>query len=278
MGQNRGAIMSGKIDWSVILQFCPFDLSDMKSKTQVEIYNEAPGEIPGDTTNYNCTMCNNKGHISIAYDGIVHTTKPCECMQIRANIRRTKESGLETEYLSKTFDNYIANTPWQKYIKEQAITFCREGGDRWFFIGGQSGSGKSHICYAICSEFQKKGKEVKSMEWVTEAKKLKALSNDVQYSEITRMYKHYDVLYIDDFMKVKQGETPTGADVCLAFDILNSRLRDRTKITIISSEFAIENLMSVDEGVASRINERAKPYVLCITQDKSKNYRMTHNE
>ena len=41
-----------------------------------------------------------------------------------------------------TFDNYITEENWQKYLKEKALKFIDEN-DKWFFIGGQSGSGNS---------------------------------------------------------------------------------------------------------------------------------------
>jgi DNA replication protein DnaC len=112
------------------------------------------------------------------------------------------------------------------------------------------------------------------MEWMPESKELKALANDISYAEKINQFKRYDVLYIDDFMKVKQGEKPTGADVNIAFEILNSRSRDRSKITIISSEFNMDELLAIDEGTMSRINERAKPFVYQISKGDDKNYRM----
>jgi DNA replication protein DnaC len=256
--------------WDAIMKMCPFDLSNIKPKSPIDIYNEAVGNL----NDYDCDICRNKGIVAIDYINGELKTKICECMQKRSRLKAEKESGIEYELKSKTFDNYRTESKWQQYIKAKAQEYCSEGADRWFFIGGQCGSGKTHICCAISNEFIKKGKSFKYMEWMPESKELKALANDISYAEKINQFKRYDVLYIDDFMKVKQGEKPTGADVNIAFEILNSRSRDRSKITIISSEFNMDELLAIDEGTMSRINERAKPFVYQISKGDDKNYRM----
>ena len=256
--------------WDALLKLCPYDISELKPKSPIDMYNEAIGNL----TDYDCTICLNKGIVAVDYVNGELKTKVCSCMKVRERMRTTKDSGIEDELKSKTFDNYQAESKWQQFIKSKAQEYCSEGADRWFFIGGQCGSGKTHICCAISNEFIKKGKSFKYMEWMPDSKELKALANDISYVEKINQFKRYDVLYIDDFMKVKKGENPTGADVNIAFEILNSRLRDRSKITIISSEFNMDELLAIDEGAMSRINERAKPYVYQISQDDGKNYRL----
>lgn len=140
------------------------------------------------------------------------------------------------------------------------------------FITGNCG--KTHICTAIAGHYIKAGKEVKYMLWCEEAKKLKALVNDKSYQDLIRIYKTVDVLYIDDFLKVKSGESPTPADINLAFEIINHRLIENNKITIISSEKKLDELMEYDEATMSRIYQKTGVYKLNINKDISKNYRL----
>jgi DNA replication protein DnaC len=197
----------------------------------------------------------------------------CDCLKIRKSIKLLKESGLQLFVNSKTFDNYEETYEWQKYVKEMAKRFISQNEIKWFFIGGQVGSGKSHICTAMCSHFISEGKPTRYMLWTDVSKKLKANINEDTYAEIIQPYKDVEVLYIDDFFKVRKGQLPTNADVNIAFDILNTRLFSKEKVTIISSEFTLNKLLSVDEATISRIVENAKHFVVNLEEDSKKNYR-----
>lgn len=140
------------------------------------------------------------------------------------------------------------------------------------FITGNSG--KSHICTAIAAHYIKAGHDVKYMLWNEESKKLKALVNDTSYQDHIDVYKNVDVLYIDDFLKVRNGESPTVADINLAFEIINNRLIQNDKITIISSEKMLDEIMEYDEATMSRIYQKTGTYKLNIGRDKSRNYRL----
>lgn len=45
---------------------------------------------------------------------------------------------------------------------------------------------------------------------------------------------------------------------------------------MISSEFTMDELLSFDEGVGSRIYQRSKEYCHIIGRDPAKNYRLTN--
>ena len=60
----------------------------------------------------------------------------------------------------------------------------------------------------------------------------------------------------------------------LAFEIINHRIIDREKVTIISSEKTLDQLMEYDEATMSRIYQKAGRYKISIAKDKSKNYRL----
>ena len=235
---------------------------------------------------YVCELCKNRGFIAKAeWTDMGYWTRvdyTCTCMTIRGNIARMKKSGLQEAIVKCRFDTYHATEPWHDKVKRLAmdyaegqLTGAEEG--KWFFIGGASGTGKSHICTAICRELLYHGKEVHYMLWRDETVKLKAMVNDAaQYEKTMQELKTVEVLYIDDFFKCGQHDggmqRPTAADIQLAFEILNYRYNRADAITIISSESTLDEIFALDEAVGGRIGERSKEYVISIS-GKEKNYR-----
>ena len=112
------------------------------------------------------------------------------------------------------------------------------------------------------------------MLWCDESKYLKSIANDNSYKDEIEKYKTVPVLYIDDFFKVQAGTTPSEADIKLAFEIINSRIIDNDKITIISSEKILDEIIDYDEATMSRIYQMAGKYKLAIAKDRNKNYRL----
>lgn len=203
--------------------------------------------------NVNCDKCGNTGQIVWQEDGNLHC-KECECMAKRLSLRRIKNSGMEDMLERYTFDNYETPNEYRRLIKEQAIKFTKDD-EGWFYIFGQSGSGKTHICTAICREFINSGIETYYMNWRDESVILKAIINDDEtYARKINKLKTVPVLYIDDFLKAGSS----GADVKLAFEILNGRYNTRKLRTIISCELTQEGIFEIDEAIAGRIYERAK--------------------
>ena len=222
---------------------------------------------------YYCEKCRGKGHFyKVRGDEVVGVK--CSCLAVRRTLRIIHSSGLESMLKTKTFDSFKATEKWQAALKDKARLFVNNEEKRMFFIGGQCGAGKTHLCTAICSELIKQSKPTLYFLWTRDARALKAAANDVAFADIIAPYKETEVLYIDDFFKVMQGASPTPADVNIAFEILNSRLIDPTKITIISSEFSISELLELDEGIASRICECGGDFIVSISKSHEKNYRL----
>ena len=249
---------------------------DLKQK-RVEWYNASEGDLHK-ADGYECSACKNKGFISKIDSEGYEVLQHCKCQKIRATIQRAKRSGLGDILKDFTFAKYEAADSWQKEIKEKAQQFCKDDNAKWFYIGGQCGSGKTHICTAIASYYIKAGKELRYMLWAEDSKMLKANVNEDVYQEKMSEYKNVEVLYIDDFLKVKQGETPTSADINLAFEIINHRLMSNDKITIISSEKQLNEVMDYDEATMSRIFQKTGCYKFSIPKDRSKNYRLKDKE
>lgn len=242
--------------------------------------NRTEGDL-NEYDGYNCEICKNKGYTIVPELYLNYYTDKqvtCKCMKIRKTIRSLKRSGLESVVHDYTFDKYIATEDWQKSVLDAAKRYLSECESNWFFFGGATGAGKSHICTAIAISLLKQGKEVKYMLWQDESKNLKARVNDIEYADLIEKYKSVDVLYIDDLFKTGKDGTqtrqrPTTGDINLAFEIINSRYASK-KITIISSECTITDLIDIDEAIAGRIKQKSGAYCINIAPDRSKNYRL----
>lgn len=253
---------------------------------EADKFNSASGSLnAGD--GYNCDICKNKGFIAkVIYDetygDYIQLVSHCRCQKIRNAIHRLNRSGLKNIVKDYTFDKYETPDAWQQTIKTAALKFCKDEKNNWFFIGGQSGAGKTHICTAIAVFYIKNEKDCRYMLWRDEITKIKANVNEPEeYSQMMKELKKADVLYIDDLFKSGKGEDgklkpPTAADINVAFEIINYRYNNPSLITIISSERTLAELFDIDEAIAGRIAERTKEYGYCINlkKDSSRNWRM----
>lgn len=259
--------------------------SDPKTEQELEEkraerFNAVVGSLNAED-GYECKLCLNKGFLVQAIQtelGYWTTvSRDCKCAEIRRTIKRMEKSGLKNIIRDYTFSKYDDTEDWQKTIKAAAMEYAKNPSG-WFYIGGQTGAGKTHICTAICREFLLSGKSVKYMLWRDDIVKIKGCANDTQaYSKLIDEYKHVEVLYIDDLFKTGKGtdgnkQQPTGADVNAAFEILNYRYNDPKLVTIISSECTVKDILDIDEAVGGRIVEKAK--VFSLNRDRKKNYRL----
>lgn len=256
------------IDWKVLMENGEGTMG-WNSDKRIAIYNRKPGGLDG----YNCPICNNKGNVMIMQDGYEYFVE-CECMNMRRSIWRLQKSGLADMVLRYKFDTFDDSKEYQRHIKTMAQEFVKKDSG-WFFIGGQSGVGKTHICTAIASEFLRCGRSVRYMIWTDEIPKLKAVKLDEEvYIKAIGELKQPDVLYIDDFFKTRRGSMPTDADVNIGFELINARYNDDKKITIISGERTLKEIMEIDEALGSRIYQRCGEFKISISRDKNKNYRL----
>lgn len=279
--QNQSTILKGKSFFDEAVKQFEAMTPEEYEQSRVDDMNAIQGDRDKED-GYDCPICKNKGFIyKVTNDNgrVSHTSYFCKCYQIRSTILKMRRSGLKDVIKDCTFNKWIASEDWQKTIKAAAMEYAANP-QKWFFIGGQSGCGKSHLCTAICRELMlKHSKQVQYMQWREDAVKLKALTNDPERREpLVDSFKLAEVLYIDDLFKTGKnpdgGEMrPTSADVNLAFEILNFRYNKPDSLTIISSELCTEDLIDIDEATGSRIFERAKAFSFAIAKDKKKNYR-----
>lgn len=258
-----------------------FEVPDRKlmAQTRVDSFNATDGTLDqGD--GYQCDTCRNKGQVMYITEenGVpLEWSRPCKCMTARSAIRRMKRSGLGNVIKEKTFERYNATEPWQQALKAAAMAYAKEPAG-WFFLGGQPGSGKSHLGAAICRHFLLAGMAVVYMSWLDDAAQLKGSKSDGSYTDLVGKYKTAEVLYIDDLFKTEERDgvkqPPTGADVRLAFEIVNYRYNNPGLLTIVSSEYYAGQLLDIDEAVGSRIIEMAGGNSFNIAKERSRNYRL----
>ena len=221
---------------------------------------------PATGASYDCPKCQDKGYIIVSKFPLV--TEQCECAVRKANLRRLERSGLMELTERCSFESFDTSEPWQRQAKEKALAYLKSPKGSWFYIGGRSGSGKTHLCTAICKELIDSGKEVYYFKWRDEAPWLKALIKDYEaYREKMKKLSDIPVLYIDDFLK----GSVTEADLNLAYQILNERYNTQ-KRTVISSERSIKDIAVYDEAIAGRIYERSKGYCF-MTQNVNYRFR-----
>ena len=236
---------------------------------ECDLLNAQPGNLKG----IHCPKCNDKGVVYTVKEGRCVGWQ-CDCLTQRENAARIERSGLSEAIKRYTFDSFKTGESWQKMIKDTAQKFIQQYG-AWFYIGGQSGCGKTHICTAIANHYLQQNKSVKYMLWRDEAVRILAnTTNDEQRQELISPLKNVDVLYIDDFFKHRNGERPTEAETNLAFEILNYRYINQMT-TIISSELTVGDIINIDEALGGRIYDMAYPsYLLSVAKDVKKNYRL----
>lgn len=251
-----------------------------EEQRRVDSLNAGEGDLHLED-GYNCSRCNNKGYWAVIKDlggnHFSHSVIDCKCQETRRSILRMKQSGLKNIIRDYTLDKFEVTESWQQAIKAAAEQYAKNP-EGWFFIGGQSGAGKTHICTAICREFLLGGRSVAYMLWRDDVVKLKSVANDhEQYGKLIDRFKKAEVLYVDDLFKTGKGpdgvkQWPTAADVNVAFELFNYRYNNPDLLTIISSECTADDLLQIDEAVGGRIFERAA--VFNLAPDPKRNYRL----
>jgi DNA replication protein DnaC len=246
---------------------------DRRIEAAVKNFNGTVGSLP----DYDCPECRNRGEIAVNRGGVFKTCD-CVCKIIRRNIAYIRESGLSELLDIYTFDRYIPEYGWQKYVKERAAEYVSEQSGHWLSVLGCVGAGKTHICTAVCGDLMKtSGLNLKYMLWRDESVKLKASVNDTEkYSGLIQPFKDAEVLYIDDLFKTKKDAELTPGDINLGFELINYRYNSPGKKTIISSEKSIDELYNIDSAIGTRIYEKSikQDFCLEIENIQENNYRL----
>ena len=169
----------------------------------------------------------------------------------------------------RALDSFKTIKPHHHTMLKVAKRFMSQETDKWLYVGGAVGSGKTHLCEAVVKElFEKTRLPTKTIKWRDFAKKVKQdPTSDILIMEL----KNVPILYIDDFLKAG-GDKVTEADINIAYDIIDGRL-NTGRWTLLSSEYFLENVAQHDKSLASRIKQKANEFVIEITEGEGKDMR-----
>ena len=246
---------------------------DLSLEGRVKALNDKQGDLQG----YNCKRCKNKGWIYQAVDGEIKEYR-CTCMETRHTLAIAKKSGIYEQLTRCKLNNFDIESTYQEKMLDTAKRFLNDPNPQWIYYGGQSGCGKTHICTAIFGQLIKRGLSARYITWRGEVAELKRYIKDPdKYAKRINEYKTVDVLYIDDLFKVGRGSI-TSADINVAFELFDYRYIHSGKITLISSELTLNEVVALDEAIGSRIREKCGEYVCLIGKDLDRNQRLAKNK
>lgn len=220
---------------------------------------------------YDCALCKDTSWI-IDFSGVA---KRCKCFETHNIKDQWKAAGLKPDDLDKTFTTYI---PWNAVTKELKTTATnyimryekiKDTKYNSILLCGNPGAGKTHLSIALANNFMKKGNKVVYMPYRDIITSLKQNMLDKEYyQKLIGKYQEAEILLIDDLWKGKVNET----DINIMFEIVNYRYINKKPI-ICSTEYLIENMLSFDEAIGSRIYEMAKDFTYEV-RGKENNYRL----
>ena len=234
---------------------------------------ERTNNSEGDLTGYDCPECKNRGYFAKLDDDGHEVTVECKCMKIRRAKSRLERSGLAKIAEKSTFNSYITTEKWQEQLKLTAMNYAKNGGEKWLYMAGQSGCGKTHLCTAVSIYLINQGCDVRYVLWRDLLHELESLRfKEEGYKAKMDWLKSVEVLYIDDFLK-SIGNAPSTGELNMAYEVINAR-NIVYKRTIISSEILKEKLYGLDSALAGRIFDMSGEFVIQVSPDNRKNYRL----
>ena len=247
-------------------------------RLQCEKYNSSAGNLQG----YDCPKCKNRGYFEkLTDDGFLMTVE-CSCMNIRRNIQEMEKIGLGKDLRKCRFDSFHAEQDFQKFMLNRAEEYAHTKGNAWFWVAGQSGCGKTHLCTAICGQLLKQGRNIQYFLWgnILQSLESSRFKADLREFLMQAIY-HADVLYLDDFLKTPDDDfgkplKPSQSELQYAYMVINERYISGRK-TIISSQHMLNELNSYDRATAGRITENSGKFNVNISRDDTRNFRLSQN-
>lgn len=193
----------------------------------------------------------------------IEVYRDCECFIQSKTERIFSASTITGEFRLKTFDKW--KTAYLPEIVRNAHKcalayigyFETVRNTRQNSIGllGNSGSGKTHLLMSIANFLMQKNIPLLYFPYVEGFNEIK---NDLDNLEakINKLQK-VEVLFIDDLYKGRV--TPTPFVIEQLFAIVNYRYMNNLPM-LISSERLIEDMITIDEAIGSRIYEMTKSF------------------
>ena len=210
-----------------------------------------------------CPKCDGSGYIKSWENGISHIEECPICAARKAHEARLKLSGISKEdYERYTMASFKPDTEEARRMKAAAgyyLANAKKEQSTGYF--GKPGTGKTHICIAIC---QASNRPHYYWQYRAEIQRIKnaAYRLPQEYDELIKKAATASFLYIDDLFKgaIINGGL-SGQDKQIMFDIINRRYMNKLP-TIFSSELPLKKIIALDEGIGSRIAEMTGIYAI----------------
>jgi len=199
--------------------------------------------------------------------------------------RIIESSGITEAFLQRNFENFNPNNKITADAKAMAMDYVKKfesiknlRNNSIAFLG-QVGAGKTHLSIAIANELMKRNIGVRYMQYREDITRIKQVAmDDESYAREINKYKNATVLLIDDLYKNATYKNRAGyeylndADKRAMFEIVNHRYFKGAPM-IISSEYTVNDILSFDEGIGSRIFEMCKGHIMEF-EGQELNYRL----
>lgn len=266
----------------------------IKAQYQLSLQN---GQVLNERE-YNCPECKDVGGLFIKKideeDGFTKGKEyqvwvDCNCqLQKRAN-NLLNASEITNEFKNKTFSNYdIVNRPTAQALKDVAIRYYQDYDTikstphNSIALLGQPGCGKTHLLTALSNNMMQN--KLTSVLYFPYIEGFNDLRNDFEKLEakLIRM-KEVEILYIDDLFKPASKPDRDGGRIRVPqasewelkqlFAVINYRDMNNKPI-FISSELDFNEIITLDEGLGTRIYKMCKKYFVTVEKDLSLNYRL----
>lgn len=221
--------------------------------------------------NYDCVKCRDFGYIFERDEDRHEFAKLCECLARRQALDKLQKCGLTDAFKKKSFSTYKCESQSQVKAKHKSLMYCEEFADnnKSLMLCGNCGTGKTHLGISVMLRLIDNNITCRYVEYNNMIVSLKqSVLDEENHMREMEKYLSPRVLFIDDFLKGKITE----ADLSYIYRIVNTRYL-QNKPMIISTEKSIDEIISWDEAVGSRLVEMAGDNII-IFNNNSKNHRL----
>ncbi|SDW12331.1 DNA replication protein DnaC [Marinococcus luteus] len=252
----------------------------------------------GRETEHQCSICKDRTGWLENVEG-VEKWVICPCIRERRTQRLLQFSEITESFRNVTFGQFQTDNvdPQVASMKKAALAYysnyqdLRKQRENSMLIMGVPGCGKTHILTALSNNLMQRkkiqdenGQQSVSVQYFPYVEGFNDLRDDFTLLErkMKRM-KKADVLFIDDLFKpVKQWTKDgyqripraTAWQIEQMYAVINHRYLNHLPI-LVSTELIMEELVDVDDALASRIVQMCKSFLVTITGPKNDlNYRL----
>lgn len=230
-------------------------LFDMTFNEQQQYHVLQENSVQGTLKGVDCPLCKNRGYRYILLNDGLTAICNCVCTKARENLQRTEESPLIGLFRRCKLNNFEVGEPWKREMLGKVKKFLTQNEFSFLYLGGKSGTGKTHLAIAAVYEFMQRGIDCLSAGWRELSRDLKMQMTEYgKYSRLLKRVKTVAVLHLDDFLWQPTGGLPTDEDLRLAKEIIDYRGNNGLK-TIITSNWTLKDLTVMSEVIGGRIYE-----------------------